>query len=1023
MALLEILTPNEQKLFDAPPQFLSLDDRKNYFKLDEGLNAIVNDLRGTTNKTGFILQLGYFKWAGRFFPLKSFNKRDFNFIVRQFNFSTNDLNMENYNPSSYRRHQELILEYLGYTTFDQNVFVQEIARLANKYIRPKQMLIAIKEEFRRLKIELPSYYIFAEAITAEYNKTENIILEKLEQQLTEQQIKEINNLLPMSDQNNMDRQAYKRSMLTGLRYIKQSLKPKDIKFNIQNFIKVKTLYNEFKPIIEALNLSKEAINYYAIWVLKARTAQFGQFASIYKRALYVISFIAFQHSSFQDILVDIFLRSTQTTLNNVKKLQKDRDFEKRDVRNNSIKLLAECSNKSRSILDEISKIVNNNILTDKSKIKKIRVLLAEDKQEFDRLYAGKFEQLQQDVELAIKGQDYFDLMEKLSLKLQLRVSDLIKQLIFNPNNSEPNIMEAINYYKAVEGKIDNKAPTLFLDKTTVAYLYDHKGDIKISLYKALLFINIAEAIKSGNLNLTYSYRYLSIDEYLIDQERWKKDKMLLLKRAGMLDLLDLKKIIKKYKKTLNNKFELTNQNILNNKNQYLKFKEDGSFVVKTPAVEKPDTAKTSTLFENYQYIPIIQVLEAINNATGFVDCFKHYTIKHNKEKPAANIFFAGILALGCNIGIRKIANTSIGINESTLVTACNWYFTLDNVNAANAKIINLINKLSLPNIFVKQKYLLHISGDGQKITVNADSLNANYSFKYSGNSQGASVYTFIDERQVLFHSLVFSSAEREAGFVIDGLLCNDEIRADIFSTDTHGFSEIIFAITELLGISFAPRIKKSQNQLLYSLQDKNDYSNKGYKILPDKRINEKVISANWDNILRLMVTIKLKETTASQIFKRLSSYASEHPLYKALKEFGRIIKTGFLLTYFDDVTLRQMIQKQLNKVELANKFSAAVFFANNQEFMQTAREDQEIVTSCKRLIQNAIILWNYLFLSKMLAECKNQIEKDHILNIIVNGSILCWGHFNLLGEYDFSEKQEKDHIYFNLEQILALQVT
>ena len=38
-----------------------------------------------------------------------------------------------------------------------------------------------------------------------------------------------------------------------------------------------------------------------------------------------------------------------------------------------------------------------------------------------------------------------------------------------------------------------------------------------------------------------------------------------------------------------------------------------------------------------------------------------------------------------------------------------------------------------------------------------------------------------------------------------------------------------------------------------------------------------------------------------------------------------------------------MIQKQLNKVELANKFSAAVFFANNQEFMQTAREDQEIV--------------------------------------------------------------------------------
>ena len=82
---------------------------------------------------------------------------------------------------------------------------------------------------------------------------------------------------------------------------------------------------------------------------------------------------------------------------------------------------------------------------------------------------------------------------------------------------------------------------------------------------------------------------------------------------------------------------------------------------------------------------------------------------------------------------------------------------------------------------------MHASGDAQKIIVNADSLNANYSFKYSGNSQGASVYTFIDERQILFHSLVFSSAEREASFVVDGLLCNEEIKADIFSTDTHGF--------------------------------------------------------------------------------------------------------------------------------------------------------------------------------------------------------------------------------------------
>jgi len=1021
MALLEILTRNEQKLFDSPPQFLSTEDRKNHFTLDDGLSNIINNLRGKTNKIGFILQLGYFKWAGRFFSLRSFHKKDLNFIVSQLNFTIGDLTMDSYDPSSYRRHQELILEYLGYTKFDQEVFVHEIARLTHKYIRPKQILIAIKEEFRRLKIELPSYYIFAEAISAEYNQIESILLGKLKSQLTKKQLKEINDLLPVNSENNTKQQAYKRSILTGLRSVKQSLKPKDIKYNIQNFIKIKSLYNEFKSIIDQLNLSKEATHYYAIWVLKARTAQVAQFASIYKRALYIISFIAFQHNFSQDILVDILLRSTQTTINSIKQLQKDHDFEKRDTRNNSIKLLSECNNKSRGVLAEIKKIINTPIFTDRTKVEKIKSLIEENQQEFDRLYAGQFNQLEQDIDLAIKGQDYFDLMERLSVKLQLRVSDLIKQLDFNSNNSDPKIIEAIDYYKKVDGKIDHKARTLFLDQTAINYLYDNKGNIKISLYKSLLFINVAEAIKSGKLNLIYSFRYLSIDEYLIDQKRWAKEKMLLLKRAGMDDLFDFKKLIKKYKKAIDHKFETTNQNILNNKNQYLKFKEDGSFVVKTPAVDKPDIVKTSTLFDKNQYTPIIPVLEAINNAAEFVNCFKHYTIKYYKERPAAAIFFAGILALGCNIGIRKIANTSIGINESTLVTACNWYFSLDNINAANNKIISLINKLSLPNIFIKQKYLLHTSGDGKKVTVNADSLNANYSFKYSGNSQGASVYTFIDERQVLFHSLVISSAEREANFVIDGLLCNEEIKADIFSTDTHGFTEIIFAVIELLGISFAPRIKKPQEQWLYSFQEKKNYTNKGYKILPHRKINEKIIKDQWDDLLRLMVTIKLKETTASQIFKRLSSYANEHPLYKALKEFGRIAKTGFLLTYFDDVTLRQMIQKQLNKVELANKFSGAVFFANNQEFLQTTKEDQEIAASCKRLIQNAIILWNYLFLSKMLAECKDPIARDKIMDIIINGSILCWGHFNFFGEYDFSEKPAKE-AYFDLGQILELKV-
>ncbi len=66
--------------------------------------------------------------------------------------------------------------------------------------------------------------------------------------------------------------------------------------------------------------------------------------------------------------------------------------------------------------------------------------------------------------------------------------------------------------------------------------------------------------------------------------------------------------------------------------------------------------------------------------------------------------------------------------------------------------------------------------------------------------------------------------------------------------------------------------------------------------------------------IKQKTTIKLKEVTASQPFQRLSSYAKDNPLYRAMKEFGRIIKSLYILTYFDDVKLRQRIEKQLNRI-------------------------------------------------------------------------------------------------------------
>ena len=129
-----------------------------------------------------------------------------------------------------------------------------------------------------------------------------------------------------------------------------------------------------------------------------------------------------------------------------------------------------------------------------------------------------------------------------------------------------------------------------------------------------------------------------------------------------------------------------------------------------------------------------------------------------------------------------------------------------------------------------------------------------------------------------------------------------------------------------------------------------------------------------------------------------------------MKEFGKIHKSLFILKYCDDCAFRQSIEAQLNKIENSNKFSKAVSFGNSNEFLQSEKEEQEIAETCRKLIKNAIICWNYLYLSRELAAEKNEERKAKLLEAIENGSVMTWAHFNLHGEFDFSDEKMQDSV-------------
>jgi Tn3 transposase DDE domain len=170
-----------------------------------------------------------------------------------------------------------------------------------------------------------------------------------------------------------------------------------------------------------------------------------------------------------------------------------------------------------------------------------------------------------------------------------------------------------------------------------------------------------------------------------------------------------------------------------------------------------------------------------------------------------------------------------------------------------------------------------------------------------------------------------------------------------------GKTEAIFATSHLTGFSYAPRFKNLKRQRLYIFRSRQSVDRSAWKIKPAAYCDEQHIIQFWDDILRFIATIKLKETTASDIFRRLNSYSKQHGLYHASKAFGQILKSIFILRVIDEPVLLMSIEKVLSGIEHVHAFTRAVSVVNPREFLQA----------------------------------------------MAHGSAAAWGHLNLLGEYDF----------------------
>lgn len=223
------------------------------------------------------------------------------------------------------------------------------------------------------------------------------------------------------------------------------------------------------------------------------------------------------------------------------------------------------------------------------------------------------------------------------------------------------------------------------------------------------------------------------------------------------------------------------------------------------------------------------------------------------------------------------------------------------------------------------------------------------------------------------------------------------LQPEAHCTDTHGFTHHIFALCYLLGFAFQPRLKDLSSQRLFKLDDTN-YGE--IDALFSEVIDIELIREQWDNLVRIIASLRKREYPAHIIIDKLAKRIDTDRTAKALVELGKIVKTIFIFNYISDTEFRHTIQLQLNRGEHRHYLAQHVFFADQGIFKTNDYVEIMNKASCLSFVSNAILYWNTVQITKIVEQLKLEgypVNEEDLARI----SPLMFKHIIVTGVYSF----------------------
>jgi len=573
---------------------------------------------------------------------------------------------------------------------------------------------------------------------------------------------------------------------------------------------------------------------------------------------------------------------------------------------------------------------------------------------------------------------------------------LIHTLTFRAYQEGDTLLDALDVLRQMnrdEGKLPKhlvNAPTDFVPREWRSRVLNRDGTVNRRWYELCVMWELRGALRSGRIWVEHSVRYTHLDSYLIPEELWAGQQQVFFELvsipADSYDRLD----------DLQDQLTVALRQLDHHLHDDDALRLENGRLILSPYEGNEATSPLSQQIQQLMpRLQLPQLLYEVDTWTDFSHHLQHAGGSTSRIDQLNRHRYAVMLAQARNIDFKQMVDI-VDLSYRQLIWCNNWYIRQETLQKATDVLVNYLYRQGLSHYWGDGRFS---SSDGQRFPVAVRTQNATPLPRYFGYGRGLTFLTWTSNQYSQYSTLVTPPTHREAAYTLDKILDNDsDLQIETHTTDTEGYTDLIFALFDLLGMQFAPRLKDISDTRLYATVSTKVPSQIGPLIT--RKLNLDLIHQHYSLMLRLAGSLKFRWTTPSIIIRKLQAFPRQHILTQALQEYGRLVKTLFVLRYFQSELYRRQIDIQLNKGEKLHALRGYIHEASRGQIRKKFPEEHLNQANCLNLIVNAVIVWNTVYMQAAITHLRQRgqkISEEELAQL----SPVRFEHINVHGKYTF----------------------